>query len=78
MSNFAGALWEPRSLGGCGFQGREGTTKRAKRANDVADGALVIRKAAGQPQLEDLCAGITAENLHSEADWGSPRGKEIW
>jgi antitoxin component of MazEF toxin-antitoxin module len=45
---------------------------------DVADGALVIRKAAGQPQLEDLCAGITAANLHTEVDWGSPQGKEAW
>jgi len=45
---------------------------------DVADGVLVIRKAAGQPALEDLCSGITAENLHSEMDWGSPQGKEAW
>jgi antitoxin MazE len=45
---------------------------------DVADGVLVIRKAAGQPQLDDLCAGITAENLHTESDWGSPQGKEAW
>ena len=45
---------------------------------DVADGALVIRRAPGPPQLEDLCSGITAENLHSEADWGSPQGKEVW
>jgi antitoxin MazE len=45
---------------------------------DVADGVLVIRKAAGQPQLDDLCASITAENLHTESDWGSPQGKEAW
>lgn len=45
---------------------------------DVTDGALVIRKAPGQPQLEDLCSGITAENLHSEADWGGAQGKEVW
>jgi antitoxin MazE len=45
---------------------------------DITDGALVIRKAAGQPALEDLCSGITAENLHTEVDWGSPQGKEVW
>ena len=45
---------------------------------DVTDGALVIRKAPGQPQLDELCSGITAENLHSEADWGGPQGKEVW
>lgn len=45
---------------------------------DVADGALVIRKAAVQSPLEDLCAGITEENLHRETDWGQPQGREVW
>jgi antitoxin MazE len=44
----------------------------------IADGALVIRKAAAQPRLEDLCAGITEENRHDGTDWGSPQGKEAW
>ena len=45
---------------------------------DVSDRTLVVRKAAGQSRIEDLCAGITPENLHSETDWGSPQGNEIW
>jgi hypothetical protein len=30
------------------------------------------------PTLEQLMEGVTAENMHSETDWGSPVGKEIW
>ena len=28
--------------------------------------------------LEELLAGITAENVHAEVDFGKPVGKEIW
>lgn len=28
--------------------------------------------------LEELCAGITPENIQREIDWGPPVGKEIW
>jgi antitoxin MazE len=28
--------------------------------------------------LEEMVAGITPDNLHSEVDWGDPVGKEIW
>ena len=28
-------------------------------------------------QLDDLLAGITAKNLHSESDFGGPIGKEL-
>ncbi len=28
--------------------------------------------------LDDLLAGITPDNLHGEADTGSPVGNEIW
>lgn len=28
--------------------------------------------------LDDLLAGVTEENLHSETDWGSPVGREVW
>lgn len=45
---------------------------------DIADGALVIRKAATQSPLEELCDGITEENLHGETDWGQPQGREVW
>lgn len=45
---------------------------------DLADESLVVRKAANQSRIEALCAEITPENLHSESDWGTPLGKEVW
>ncbi|MCK6450842.1 MAG: AbrB/MazE/SpoVT family DNA-binding domain-containing protein [Alphaproteobacteria bacterium] len=40
------------------------------------DDAIVLRKPAYT--LDDLVAQITPENLHSETDWGKPRGREVW
>jgi antitoxin MazE len=28
--------------------------------------------------LEELLAGVTPENVHSEIDWGKAQGKEVW
>ncbi|MFH1738380.1 MAG: AbrB/MazE/SpoVT family DNA-binding domain-containing protein [bacterium] len=42
------------------------------------DGAVVIRPAHSRYTLGQLVAGITAENRHSETDWGEPVGKEPW
>ena len=28
--------------------------------------------------LEELLAGVTSDNLHSETDWGKAQGKEAW
>ena len=49
------------------------------RPDDTLDarfegGRLVIRK--GKPTLDQLLAGITPENLHAEASFGRPAGKE--
>jgi antitoxin MazE len=41
-------------------------------------GVIVIRAAWTQPALEDLVAGITPKNRHSETDWRKPRGNEVW
>jgi antitoxin MazE len=30
------------------------------------------------PRLEDLLARVTSGNLHGEADFGSPAGREAW
>ena len=45
----------------------------------IEDGKLVIMP-AGRPAyaLEDLLAGITADNVHEEVDWGAAVGKETW
>jgi antitoxin MazE len=56
-----------------------------KRAElTVENGALVVKVAVAKPRkrrryrLEDLIAGITPENYHSEIDWGPPVGNEVW
>ncbi|ABP34324.1 AbrB/MazE/SpoVT family DNA-binding domain-containing protein [Polynucleobacter asymbioticus] len=44
----------------------------------VQKGRIVIEPIVKQKYpLEELLAGITAKNLHSEADFGGPVGKEL-
>lgn len=43
----------------------------------VEGGRIVIEHAAPlAPRLEDLLGGVTADNLHDEADFGNPIGRE--
>jgi antitoxin MazE len=44
----------------------------------VSEGKLTLALAQPEYTLEELVAGITSKNRHEEADWGEPRGKEIW
>ena len=45
----------------------------------VLDGNLVVKpKPRRRYSLEELVAGITPENLHSEVDSGSVVGNEAW
>lgn len=45
----------------------------------VFDGRLVVHPVpASGPTLEELLAGVTDENLHSEIDVGSTTGNEAW
>lgn len=54
---------------------RSGSTIDISRVED----ALVIRPVADtEYRLEELVAGITAENRHEEAPTGEPAGKEAW
>jgi len=41
-------------------------------------GTITIAPAKQALTLTDLLAGITRTNLHSEVDWGKPRGREVW
>jgi antitoxin MazE len=41
-------------------------------------GVIVVRAARVQRTLEELVAGITRKNQHSETDWGKPLGNEAW
>ena len=45
---------------------------------DVSEASIVIRKASGQSRIEEMCAAITDDNMHSESNWGSPQGNEAW
>lgn len=45
----------------------------------LEEGRLVVRPAQPPPvTLEELLAGITKNNLHSEVDFGGPAGNEVW
>jgi antitoxin MazE len=44
----------------------------------VVGDAIQIRRCRPQPSLEDLLAGVTPENLHGEADFGTAQGREAW
>jgi antitoxin MazE len=42
-------------------------------------GQIVIKPVRGEaPSLEDLLAGVTADNMHGEIDSGDPVGGEVW
>ena len=50
---------------------------------EVRDGKLVVelakpRRRPRRYTLEQLVAGITQENRHSELEWGPPIGNEAW
>jgi antitoxin MazE len=40
-------------------------------------GRVIIEPVAHQYKLDSLLAGINADNLHDEADFGAPVGREI-
>lgn len=46
--------------------------------NLAADGSIVLRPARRKYDLRQLVSRIAAKNRHSEADWGSPTGREAW
>lgn len=50
------------------------------RFENGADGSIVIRPVLERPNLQDLLAQVTPENMPDEADtsWGKPLGTEAW
>jgi antitoxin MazE len=47
----------------------------------VEDGKLIIapmQKRKWKYSIEDLLAGVSEQNIHSETDWGSAVGEEPW
>ena len=45
----------------------------------VEDGRIVVKPARkSRMSLAQILKGVTKENRHSETDWGSPVGREVW
>jgi antitoxin MazE len=44
----------------------------------VDNGAIVIRPARPRYTLEELVGRITSRNRHTETDWGTALGHEVW
>ena len=41
-------------------------------------GRIALESAASETTLENLVAGITAQNRHCETTWGKRVGNEVW
>ncbi|MGI8783951.1 MAG: AbrB/MazE/SpoVT family DNA-binding domain-containing protein [Acidobacteriota bacterium] len=44
----------------------------------VKNGIIVVRPSRPMYSLDELVARITPRNRHSESDWGTPVGGEVW
>ncbi|MGQ0540324.1 MAG: AbrB/MazE/SpoVT family DNA-binding domain-containing protein [Blastocatellia bacterium] len=44
----------------------------------LAKNGILMSPAEKEITLEILLAGVTTENIHSEIDFGKPKGREIW
>jgi antitoxin MazE len=42
------------------------------------NGAIVIRPSRPRYALDELVGRITSRNRHSQTDWGTPVGHEVW
>ncbi len=45
---------------------------------EVTKGIIQLRPRTPEPGLNELLAGISAENLHDETDFGQSEGREAW
>lgn len=45
---------------------------------ELEDGTLRIKSARVSYRLGDLLKKVKPGNLHSDTDWGKPKGREIW
>jgi antitoxin MazE len=61
------------------FAAEVGLEKEAPVEVSLADGKLVITPVSKpKPNLKQLLAKVTQENLHHEVDTGLPVGNEAW
>jgi antitoxin MazE len=45
---------------------------------EVVARVIRLKPCRGRLTLDRLLRGVTPENLHGEADFGKPRGREAW
>ena len=45
---------------------------------ELEDGTLRISSARARYRLGDLLKKVKPGNLHTDGDWGQPKGREIW
>ena len=43
----------------------------------VSSAGLTVKPSPKRPNLDDLLAQVTPENLHSATDWGADVGREV-
>ena len=55
-----------------------GLAEGGEVALEVREGALEIRPLGARYRLDELISEIRESNLHDEAEWGEPRGREAW
>ncbi len=61
------------------FAEEAGLSRHSDVEISVVDGNLLVFPVKEpQPTLEELLAGVTDDNLHSEIDTGPSIGKEAW
>jgi antitoxin MazE len=44
----------------------------------LESGRMIVEAKKQEYSLEELLAGVTKKNLHSEVDFGLPVGNEVW
>ena len=58
-----------------------GATEGKQAEMTIENGAILVKVARPRRRryvLESLTNAITKENRHGEAEWGPPRGNEVW
>ena len=61
------------------FAEEAGIKRQSEVDMSVVDGNIgIVPERRSCPSLDELLAGVTEENVHSEVDTGAAEGKEVW
>ena len=55
-----------------------GVSENAEVDIEIVDRAIRVKACNQPPNLDELLARIRPDNLHEEADFGAPKGREAW